>query len=238
MKVTVALAWDDRVVVSPHIGELDSPRSNDIFKHIISDIQLLYDVNTQVIVCDLHPGYASSRWAEQQGLPVIRVQHHAAHASSLAGEHPDIDNWLVFTWDGVGYGSDGTLWGGEALAGQPGDWNRVASFRPFRLVGGDKAGREPWRSAAALLWAEGKIAAGIVGAQLAPESTPQRCAWHTRPGSAASTCSKPRRSDGCSTRPPRWCWVETWPVSKGQGPMELEHIAAARLRTGILAADR
>ena len=85
-------------------------------------------------------------------MPIIRVQHHAAHASSLAGEHPDIENWLVFTWDGVGYGSDGTLWGGEALAGRPGGWNRVASFRPFHLVGGDKAGREPWRSAAALVW--------------------------------------------------------------------------------------
>ncbi len=99
---------------------------------IIRDIQKLYDVNSQVIACDLHPGYASSRWAEQQGLPLVRVQHHAAHASSLAGEHPDIENWLVFTWDGVGYGSDGTLWGGEALAGRPGDWNRVASFRPFQ----------------------------------------------------------------------------------------------------------
>jgi hydrogenase maturation protein HypF len=86
---------------------------------------------------------------------VIRVQHHAAHASALAAEHPDVDDWLVFTWDGVGYGSDGTLWGGEALAGRAGNWRRRGSFRPFRLVGGDKAGREPWRSAAALLWAEG-----------------------------------------------------------------------------------
>jgi hydrogenase maturation protein HypF len=154
MKNTVALAWDGRVVISPHIGDLDSPRSNDIFNKVINDIQLLYDVKSQLIACDLHPAYSSTRWAEKQGLPVVRVQHHAAHASSLAGEHPDIDNWLIFAWDGVGYGSDGTLWGGEALAGSPGSWKRVASFRPFKLVGGDKAGREPWRSAAALLWAE------------------------------------------------------------------------------------
>jgi hydrogenase maturation protein HypF len=86
----------------------------------------------------------------------VQVQHHAAHASALAGEHPDVERWLVFTWDGVGFGSDGSLWGGEALAGGPGAWQRVASFRPFRLVGGDKAGREPWRSAAALLWADGR----------------------------------------------------------------------------------
>ena len=167
MKVTVALAWENRVVLSPHIGDLDSPRSNDVFKLIINDIQNLYDVKYQKIICDLHPGYSSTRWAEQQCLPVLQVQHHSAHASSLAGEYPDIDKWLVFTWDGVGYGSDGSLWGGEALAGKPGDWMRMASFRPFRLVGGDKAGREPWRSAAALTWAEGREWA--VGASLARE---------------------------------------------------------------------
>ncbi|MEE4294366.1 MAG: carbamoyltransferase HypF, partial [Xanthomonadales bacterium] len=156
MKNTVALAWDDRVVVSPHIGDLDSPRSNDVFNQVINELQKLYDVSYDFIACDLHPGYASTRWAQGQGLPVLQVQHHAAHASALAGEHPGVERWLVFTWDGVGYGDDGTLWGGEALAGNPGAWQRVSSFRPFRLVGGDRAGREPWRSAAALLWDDGR----------------------------------------------------------------------------------
>jgi len=155
LKVTVGLGWSGRAVVSPHIGELDSPRSRKVFNKVINDIQSLYDVKCDTIVCDQHPGYASTRWAETQGLPLLKVQHHQAHASALAGEHPDVDAWLVFTWDGVGYGSDGTLWGGEAFAGRPGAWRRRASFRPFRLVGGDKAGREPWRSAAALLWAVG-----------------------------------------------------------------------------------
>jgi hydrogenase maturation protein HypF len=158
MKVTVALAWGDRVVLSPHIGDLDSPRSNEIFQNVIEDLQNLYDIKAKQVICDLHPGYASSRWAKdyckKQGIPLHKVQHHAAHASALAGEHSDIRHWLVFAWDGVGYGSDGSFWGGEALAGRPGDWNRVASFRTFRLVGGEKAGREPWRSAAALMWAE------------------------------------------------------------------------------------
>ena len=96
MKDTVALAWKDRVVVSPHIGDLDSPRSNDVFMQVINDLQALYDVKTDIIACDLHPGYASSRWAEKQGLPLVRVQHHAAHASALAGEHPEVESWLVF----------------------------------------------------------------------------------------------------------------------------------------------
>ncbi len=169
MKVTVALAWHDRVVISPHIGELDSKRSMEVFNQVINDIQDLYDVKSQVIVCDLHPGYASTRWAVQQQLPLIKVQHHAAHASSLAGEHPDIEKWLVFTWDGTGYGSDGSLWGGEALAGRPGQWKRMASFRPFKLVGGDQAGLQPWRSAAALLWdVVGRHAGtGVAGMQVA-----------------------------------------------------------------------
>jgi hydrogenase maturation protein HypF len=74
-----------------------------------------------------------------------------------------VASWLVFAWDGVGFGSDDSLWGGEALAGRPGAWQRRASFRPFRLVGGDKAGREPWRSAAALLWGCDHVGAGLAG---------------------------------------------------------------------------
>jgi hydrogenase maturation protein HypF len=236
LKVTVALAWDDRVVISPHIGELDSPRSNDIFIDIINDIQSLYDVKSQVIICDLHPGYASTRWAQQQGLPLVRVQHHAAHASSLAGEHPDIENWLVFTWDGAGYGSDGTLWGGEALSGRPGDWNRTASFRPFSLVGGDKAGREPWRSAAALLWAEGKViesrpwAAPTVGAAHGREflSSLSRDdlelahqAW-TRGANTFETSAVGRLFDAAAAL----VLGRNFSSFEGQGPMELEHIAA------------
>ena len=248
LKVTVALAWDDRVVISPHIGELDSPRSNDVFNSIISDIQLLYDVSTQAIVCDLHPGYASTRWAEQQGLPLVRVQHHAAHASSLAGEHPDIENWLVFTWDGVGYGSDGTLWGGEALAGRPGDWQRVASFRPFKLVGGDKAGREPWRSAAALLWAEGKTLPGQAPAGAAQPGIDAEAlrlahqAWQSGANVFESSAAG-RLFDAAAAL----ILGRNISSFEGQGPMELEHIAEdgcdaiplplTRDENGILRSD-
>ncbi|NNK32275.1 MAG: carbamoyltransferase HypF [Xanthomonadales bacterium] len=226
LKVTVALAWDERVVVSPHIGELDSPRSNDIFKNIINDIQSLYDVKSQAIVCDLHPGYASSRWAEQQDLPLIRVQHHAAHASSLAGEHPDIENWLVFTWDGVGYGNDGTLWGGEALAGRPGEWNRVASFRPFRLVGGDKAGREPWRSAAALHWEEDKELSGQTAQNPVPDFIDAEAlslahhAWQ-RGANVFETSAVGRLFDAAAAL----VLDRSVASFEGQGPMELEQIA-------------
>ena len=155
MKNTIALAWDDRIVVSPHIGDLDAPRSLSVFEQVIADLQKLYGVRAASIVCDAHPVYVSSRWARRTALPVAQVLHHYAHASALAGEHLDVKNWLVFAWDGVGFGSDGTLWGGETLLGAPGRWQRAGSLRPFYLPGGEKAGREPWRSALSLCWEAG-----------------------------------------------------------------------------------
>lgn len=154
MKNTVALAWDDRVVISPHIGELGAKRSYSVFENTIADLQSLYRVDAETVVCDAHPGYRSSHWAAQCGLPLQRVWHHHAHAS--AAWDPGVDGpMLVFAWDGTGLGEDGTLWGGEALLGRPGHWQRVASMRPFHLPGGEQVALEPWRSAAALCWATG-----------------------------------------------------------------------------------
>ncbi|MEO1768041.1 carbamoyltransferase HypF [Thiobacter aerophilum] len=155
LKNTIALAWDRRVVISPHIGDLDAPRSRDVFGQTIEDLQRLYGVRATRVVCDAHPDYGSSRWARASGLKCVPVLHHHAHASALAGEWPAVGHWLVFTWDGVGLGEDGTLWGGEAFLGRPGHWRRVASLRPFRLPGGEAAAREPWRAAAALCWSQG-----------------------------------------------------------------------------------
>ncbi|SEH04618.1 carbamoyltransferase HypF [Candidatus Venteria ishoeyi] len=152
LKNTVALAWGKRLVVSPHIGDLSAHRSILVFQQVIADLQALYQVKAEALLTDAHPQYASSRWAKAQPLPLIPISHHRAHASALAGEHGREDRGLVLTWDGVGLGDDGSLWGGEAFLGCPGDWQRVASFRPFHLAGGDKLGLEPWRSAAALHW--------------------------------------------------------------------------------------
>jgi len=152
MKNSIALGWSNRAVLSPHIGDLDSPRSMEIFEQVIADLQCLYGVAPQIIICDAHPGYGSSRWAAQKPLPFRHVYHHHAHASSLAFEGGLNKTWLAFTWDGMGLGDDGTLWGGETLHGKPGAWQRVASFKPFRLPGGERVGREPWRSAASLCW--------------------------------------------------------------------------------------
>jgi hydrogenase maturation protein HypF len=152
VKNTVALAWADRVVISPHIGELSSPRGRAVFTAAIEDLQQLYAVRAQRIVHDAHPDFPNTRWARANGLPARAVWHHHAHAAALAGECPDAAPLLCFAWDGVGLGPDGTLWGGEALLGRPGAWRHVGSFRAFRLPGGERAARQPWRSALALCW--------------------------------------------------------------------------------------
>jgi len=155
LKNTVALGFGRRVVISPHIGDLGAVRSGEVFGQVIADLQALYGVKPAALVCDAHPDYRSSRWASAQGLPLVKVFHHHAHASALAGEHGVEGEMLVFTWDGVGYGEDGTVWGCEALLGRPGAWRRAGSIRPFRLLGGDKANREAWRNALALCWEAG-----------------------------------------------------------------------------------
>ena len=155
IKNTVALAWDDRIVVSPHIGDLGSPRARAVFAQIAEDLQQLYGVRAERIAHDAHPDFPNTRWARACGLPTQAVWHHHAHAAAVAGEYPCEAPLLCFTWDGVGLGADGTLWGGEALLGRPGGWQRAASFRPFRLPGGERAAHEPWRTAAALCWESG-----------------------------------------------------------------------------------
>ncbi len=154
-KNAIALAWENRIVFSPHIGDLASLKSQETLARVAHDLQALYQVKAKRLLLDRHPGYGYRRFARESGLPIFEVLHHHAHASALAWEFPETKNLIVFAWDGVGLGEHGELWGGEAFIGLPGNWQRAASFRPFRLPGGEQAGREPWRAAAALLWACG-----------------------------------------------------------------------------------
>lgn len=215
MKNTITLAWQQRAVISPHIGEMDSARSLDVFEKSVADLQQLYDVNIEQIVCDAHTGYTTTRWASRQGLPLQKVFHHHAHASSAYYECNTEDRVLVFTWDGTGYGADGTLWGGETLLGKPGNWQRVACMRPFHLPGGDKAGREPWRSAAALCWEVGQTCSSL------PENNALLFeAWQKRINSPQSTAVG-RLFDAAAAL----CGICTAASFEGQGPMALEALS-------------
>ncbi|WP_170307752.1 carbamoyltransferase HypF [Aliiruegeria sabulilitoris] len=221
MKATVALAFENRAVVSPHIGEMDAPRSLEILQRVSQSLQDLYDQRAEVLLCDAHSGYTTHRWARTQELPMVPILHHHAHASALAGEYPEAEGtWLTFTWDGVGLGQDGTLWGGDALLGRPGNWQRVAHFRSFRLTGGDRAGREPWRSAAALCWDAGRDVPVLPdGAEIA------RQAWEKGINTHETTAAG-RLFDAAA------CLVSgmTHASFEAQGPMQLE--AWAKGETG------
>ena len=217
MKNAIALAWDRRLVLSPHIGDLESPRSAAVFEQTVSDLQALYGVRAQAVVCDAHPGFFSTRWAHRSGLALRKVWHHHAHASALAGEYTGHAHWLVFTWDGVGLGEDATLWGGDALLGAPGRWRRVARMRPFRLPGGDKAAREPWRSAAALCWEAGLEWEGLpANAALARE------AWRKGINSPQTTAVG-RLFDAAAAL----AGIDLYSSFEGQAPMSLEAAADA-----------
>ena len=212
MKNTLCLAWRDRAVLSPHIGELDSERSLATLAQVAEDLQRIYQVRATRLLLDRHPGYGYRRWARESGLPLDEVWHHHAHASALAWEFPAVPDWIVFAWDGVGLGEDASLWGGEAFIGAPGRWQRRASLRPFRLPGADKAGREPWRSAAALLWESG------TDAPFAPELLHQ--AWQRGINAPASSAAG-RLFDAAAAL----TGVCSQASFEGEGPMRLETLA-------------
>ncbi|MFH2140607.1 MAG: carbamoyltransferase HypF [Pseudomonadota bacterium] len=224
MKNTVALGWGKRAVLSPHIGDLDAPRSIEVFEQVIADLQRLYGVTAEAIACDAHPHYASSRWAAKQGLPVQTVWHHHAHAAALALEHGADKTWLTFTWDGVGLGEDGTLWGGETLHGRIGDWRRIAYLRPFRLPGGDKAAREPWRSAAGLCWETGMDSAFPVD-----DITLLHTAWQ-RGINTPQTSAAGRLFDGAAYL----LGLIAHASYEGQGGMLLEQVASGEAEAIVL----
>jgi len=250
MKNTVCLAWDDRAVVSPHIGDMGTTRSLEVFEQLCGDLQRLYKVRAEALTCDMHPGYVTSRWAQRQGLPVTEVQHHAAHASALVAEAGDwsADHHLVFTWDGVGYGDNGMLWGGEALYGRPGDWQRVATLRPLRLPGGDKASREPWRSAVAAAWDAGeeqvadRVIMAAVGANASKLGPLLYQAWQKQLN-APLTSAAGRLFDAAAGLT-GVCLNASY---EGQAPMQLESVAGKSIdpvamplrarQDGVLEAD-
>ncbi|MBI5817982.1 MAG: carbamoyltransferase HypF [Verrucomicrobia bacterium] len=152
LKSSVALAVGHNVFISQHIGDLESTAAFDAFQRVVGDLERLYDARPESVACDAHPDYLSTRFARQLGVPVREVQHHFAHVVSCMAENELEGPVLGVAWDGTGYGTDGTIWGGEFFRATRHDFERVAHLRQFRLPGGDSAVREPRRSAAGVLY--------------------------------------------------------------------------------------
>ncbi|OYZ47473.1 MAG: carbamoyltransferase HypF, partial [Sulfurovum sp. 24-42-9] len=151
-KNTISLAYEDKMILAPHIGDLHTIEAMEYFQRSVETFKRFYDFEPDVIVCDKHPTYATVQWAKDQGKRLIQVQHHYAHALACMAEFGLTEKVLAFCFDGTGYGDDGTIWGGEVFIADPYDYQRIGHIKPFRLLGGEKAIKEPKRIALALLF--------------------------------------------------------------------------------------
>jgi hydrogenase maturation protein HypF len=237
LKSTFCLARGERAWVSHHIGDLKNYETLRSFREGVEHFQRLFAVTPEVVAHDLHPDYLSTGYAmEREGLEPLSVQHHHAHLAACLAEHGEIGPAVGAVFDGSGYGSDGTIWGGELLVGGLRDFERVGHLRAVRLPGGDRAVSEPWRMACAWLLAaqDGKDVpscpdslAGGVGREAQPPRdsgsgvTPER--WEAiarlaRSELAPLTTSAGRLFDAIAAL----CGLRTSVTYEGQAAVELE----------------
>ena len=153
-KASFCLSKGNYVFPSQHIGDLKNIETLENYERQIRHFEKLFDIRPAAIACDLHPDYLSTAYAAErsaeEGIPLIRVQHHHAHLAACMADNALSGEVIGLVWDGTGYGTDGTTWGGECLVGGYNGFSRVGSIRPIPLVGGDLVTKEPLRVAWAL----------------------------------------------------------------------------------------
>ncbi len=152
LKNTFCLVKGDRAWVGHHIGDLENYETLTSFREGVRHFERLFAVEPEIVVHDLHPDYLSTRYAlELDGVELVGVQHHHAHLAACLAEHGEQGPAVGAIFDGTGYGTDGTIWGGELLVGDLGGFERAGHLWPVSLPGGERAIREPWRMACAWL---------------------------------------------------------------------------------------
>ncbi|GBE40842.1 carbamoyltransferase HypF [bacterium BMS3Bbin09] len=155
MNNTIAVGIDDKVYLSQHIGDLDTPLAVDFYEETIDDFLRLFDIKPGIVVSDLHPGYHSTKFGERHfGKRLKKVQHHYAHILSCMAENdmPEDAEVIGMAFDGTGYGTDNTIWGSEVMIASYRGFKRAFHLQPYKLPGGDMAVKEPWRTALSLLY--------------------------------------------------------------------------------------
>ncbi|MFI6645439.1 carbamoyltransferase HypF [Streptomyces sp. NPDC050504] len=152
LKHTFALAERGHAHIGPHTGDLAGAETLDAFRTAYADLTRMTGITPRALAHDLHPGYLSTQWARERGLPLVPVQHHHAHAAACAAEHGLRGPFTAVAYDGLGLGDDGTLWGGEVLVADLVSYRRVARFATAPLPGGDAAVRNPVRMALGYLY--------------------------------------------------------------------------------------
>ncbi|TWB89368.1 hydrogenase maturation carbamoyltransferase HypF [Bradyrhizobium macuxiense] len=151
LKSTVTVTRGNEAFVSQHIGDLDTAEGIRFFEETVHHLTSTLDVRPVVMAHDLHPDMASTRFAEASGCALIAVQHHHAHAAAVIAEHGLTAPTLALLLDGYGYGCDGGNWGGELLLCEGARFRRIGHLKPLQMPGGDRAARELWRMASAIL---------------------------------------------------------------------------------------
>jgi len=152
LKNTIAINKGNNVFISQHIGDLENEEAVNAFERVIDDLESFYEIEPKTVVCDLHPDYISTKYAKGLGNKVYQVQHHYAHVLSCMAENEIDGSVLGVSWDGTGYGTDGTIWGSEFLISKGAEFKRFAHLKPFVLPGGEKAIEQVWRLGFALLY--------------------------------------------------------------------------------------
>ena len=154
-KASFCLGKGEHAFPSQHIGDLKNLETLEHYEKQIRYFERLFDIHPEFLVCDLHPDYLSTRYAqeraEQEQIPLLQVQHHHAHMVSCIADNRLSGPCIGLVWDGTGLGTDGTAWGGECLVGDGAEFRRLGSLRTIPLIGGDRAVEEPYRVAFALL---------------------------------------------------------------------------------------
>ncbi len=155
LKNTICLTQGNKAYISPLIGDLDSANARQILDETVQQMCQVLDIQPEIVTHDLHPDFYSTQFAcafaDQHNIPTLAVQHHHAHIAAICVEHAVTQPVLGMALDGVGLGTDKTSWGGEFLWVDGAKFKRIGHLAPLALPGGDRAAREPWRMAAAVL---------------------------------------------------------------------------------------
>lgn len=151
LKNAFCVGHDDRFYPAPYVGDLEDLRTVKALRETITRLTTLLEVEPELVVCDLHPKYNSTMVAGEMNLPILQVQHHYAHILSCMAENDCEEPVIGVSFDGTGYGSDGTIWGGEILYADYKDFERMGSIEPFWHVGGDIASKEGFRIAVSII---------------------------------------------------------------------------------------
>lgn len=152
-KNTFTLVRPGQAFVSQHIGDMENADTFDAWLETKDRYESLFEIEPRRLACDLHPEYLATKWAVEQGLPLVKVQHHHAHVASVLGEHGLFGPACGFAFDGTGYGADGAIWGGEVLLANAADYERFANFAYVPMPGGAACVKHPLRMAYGVLWA-------------------------------------------------------------------------------------